>query len=138
MCSTHKAAPTAPARMAACSSGHSPALPRAHRGSMKHVIAFLLLSLVAAGPSYAQAKVQGLFDVELRRAALTQPALTNVRAACLAVPRDPAWISLKPIDGLKATEGYGTDGAANDYAWAVMVMTGRALAGDLASEASLR
>jgi poly(beta-D-mannuronate) lyase len=105
---------------------------------MKHLLSFLLLSLVAAGPSYAQAKVQGLFDVELRRAALTQPALTTVRAACLAVPRDPAWSSLKPIDGLKATEGYGTDGAANDYAWAVMVLTGRALAGDLASEASLR
>jgi poly(beta-D-mannuronate) lyase len=105
---------------------------------MKHLLSFLLLSLVAAGPSYAQAKVQGLFDVELRRAALTQPALTSVRAACLAVPRDPAWSSLKPIDGLKATEGYGTDGAANDYAWAVMVLTGRALAGDVASEASLR
>jgi poly(beta-D-mannuronate) lyase len=105
---------------------------------MKHVLAFLLLNLVAAGPAYAQAKVQGLFDVELRRAALAQPALTSVRAACLAIPRDSSWGSLKPIDGLKATEGYGTDGAANDYAWAVMVMTGRALAGDTASETSLR
>jgi poly(beta-D-mannuronate) lyase len=105
---------------------------------MKHVLVALFLNLLAVVPSYAQAKGQGLFDVEARRAALAQPALTNVRAACLAIPRDPAWIGLKPIEGLKATEGYGTDGAANDYAWAVMVLTGRALAGDAASEASLR
>ncbi len=105
---------------------------------MKHIIVILLLNLVAVGPSFAQTKGQGLFDVEARRAALAQPALTNVRAACLAIARDPAWNNLKPVDSLKATEGYGTDGAANDYAWAVMVLTGRALAGDLTSEASLR
>jgi poly(beta-D-mannuronate) lyase len=105
---------------------------------MKHILVALVLNLLAVGPSYAQAKAQGLFDVEARRAALAQPALTNVRAACLAIPRDPAWSGLKPIESIKATEGYGTDGAANDYAWAVMVLTGRALAGDAASEASLR
>jgi poly(beta-D-mannuronate) lyase len=105
---------------------------------MKRTLCFLILTLLTAGPSFAQAKVQGLFDVELRRAALAQPVLTNVRTACLAVPRDPAWNGLKPIDSLKATEGYGTDGAANDYAWAVMVLTGRALAGDAGSEAALR
>lgn len=105
---------------------------------MKRVLVFLCLNLLTAGPSFAQAKGAGLFDVEARRAALAQPALTNVRAACLAVPRDPAWNNLKPVDGLKATEGYGTDGAANDYAWAVMVLTGRALAGDAGSEAALR
>jgi poly(beta-D-mannuronate) lyase len=103
---------------------------------MKHVLVVLLLNLIAIGPSYAQAK--GLFDVEARRATLAQPALTNVRAACLAIARDPAWSGLKPIEGLKTTEGYGTDGAGNDYAWAVMVLTGRSLAGDTSSEASLR
>ncbi|MEE1655756.1 alginate lyase family protein [Microvirga sp. CF3062] len=105
---------------------------------MKQVLIVLLMNILTIGSSYAQTKGQGLFDVELRRAALAQPALTSVRAACLAIPRDPAWNSLRPIDSLKATEGYGTDGAGNDYAWAVMVLTGRALAGDAASEASLR
>ena len=105
---------------------------------MKPALIVLLLNLLTIGSSQAQTKPYGLFDVELRRAALGQPALTSVRAACLAIPRDPAWSSLKPVDRLKSTEGYGTDGSANDYAWAVMVLTGRALAGDAASEGSLR
>jgi poly(beta-D-mannuronate) lyase len=105
---------------------------------MKQVLIVLLMNILTIGTSNAQIKGQGLFDVELRRAALAQPALTNVRAACLAIPRDPAWSGLTPISSLKATEGYGTDGAANDFAWAVMVLTGRALAGDAVSEASLR
>jgi len=105
---------------------------------MKPVLIVLLLNLLAIGSSHAQTKGHGLFDVEARRAALGQSAFTSVRAACLAIPRDPAWSSLKPFDRLKATEGYGTDGTANDYAWAVMVLTGRALAGDAASEVSLR
>src|SRR3712207_4029745 len=109
-----------PARMSMepCSRKLFPARPKVPRSSMKHVLVALLLNLLAVGPSYAQAKGQSLFDVEARRAALAQPTLTNVRAACLAIPRDPAWAGLKPIEGLKATEGYGTDGAANDYAWA--------------------
>ncbi|MBJ6124665.1 alginate lyase family protein [Microvirga splendida] len=105
---------------------------------MKPVLIVLLLNVLTIGSSYAQTKGHGLFDVEFRRAALGQPAFTSARAACLAVPRDPAWSSLKPVESLKATQGYGTDGAANDYAWAVMVLTGRALAGDAASEAALR
>jgi poly(beta-D-mannuronate) lyase len=105
---------------------------------MKHIFLFLLLNVLTAGPSLAQAKPNGLFDVELRRTALMQPTFANARAACLAVQRDTSWTSLKPIDSLKATEGYGTDGSANDYAWAVMALTGRALAGDAASEGALR
>src|SRR5689334_13261625 len=110
--------------MVPCNSVLSPIRPKAPRGSMKHVLVILLLNLVAAGPSFAQTKGQGLFDVEARRAALAQPGLTNVRAACLAIPRDPSWSNLKPVDSLKATEGYGIDGTTNDYAWAVMVLTG--------------
>lgn len=105
---------------------------------MRRILAFLFLSVLSAGPCHAQGKPAGVFDVEQRRNALMQPALANIRAACLAVPRDASWNSLKPIAGLKATEGYGTDGNANDYAWAVMVLTGRALAGDMVSEAALR
>lgn len=105
---------------------------------MKSAFIVLLLNLLTIGSPQAQTKGYGLFDVELRRAALGQPAFTSARAACLAIPRDPAWSSLKPVDRLKAAEGYGADGVANDYAWAVMVLTGRALAGDAISEESLR
>ena len=105
---------------------------------MKHASVILLLNLLAVGPSYAQAKGQGAFDVEARRSALAQPALANARAACLAIPRDPSWSGLKPIEGLKTADASGTDGASNVYAWAVMVLTGRTLAGDTASEVSLR
>ncbi|HZH11309.1 MAG TPA: alginate lyase family protein [Microvirga sp.] len=105
---------------------------------MKRILAILILNLLAAGSAYSQSRPAGVFDVEQRRAALAQPALANIRAACLAIPRETSWNVLKPITGLKATEGYGTDGAANDYAWAVMVLTGRALAGDVSSEGALR
>jgi poly(beta-D-mannuronate) lyase len=105
---------------------------------MKRIVAVLILSFFAIEPSFSQAKLAGVFDVEQRRAALSQPAYANARAACLAIPREPAWSTLKPILALKATEGYGTDGSANDYAWAVMVLTGRALAGDQSSETALR
>ena len=105
---------------------------------MNRILAILILSLLSAGFSSAQVRMAGVFDVEQRRAALAQPALAGIRAACLAVPREASWNSLKPIMALKATEGYGTDGSANDYAWAVMVLTGRALAGDMSSETALR
>lgn len=104
---------------------------------MKRILVFSVFSLLAMTPSYARTKGQGLFDVEARRTALAQSTFTTVRAACLAIPRDPSWTTLKPIDGLKTADGSGTDGGASNYAWAVMVLTGRALAGDLASETSL-
>jgi len=103
---------------------------------MRHVLFILLVNLLTIGASHAQ--VKSLFDVEARRAALAQPAMTTVRAACLAVPRDPAWAGLRPVDQLKVSESTGADGAVADFTWAVMVLTGRALAGDTASEASLR
>jgi poly(beta-D-mannuronate) lyase len=105
---------------------------------MKRILAVLLVTLLAAGSAYGQSKPTGVFDVEQRRALLAQPALAPIRAACLAIPRDTAWNAFKPIAGLKATAGYGTDGTANDYAWAVMVLAGRSLAGDVASEGALR
>jgi poly(beta-D-mannuronate) lyase len=105
---------------------------------MNRILVILILSLLVAGPSFAQTKMVGVFDVEQRRAALAQPAFSAIRAACLAIPREASWNTLKPIAALKATEGYGTDGSANDYAWAVMVLTGRALAGDMSSETALR
>ena len=44
----------------------------------------LLLNILTVGPSFAQAKGQGLFDVELRRTSLAQPAFMSARAACLS------------------------------------------------------
>jgi poly(beta-D-mannuronate) lyase len=105
---------------------------------MTRILIISVLSLLATVPSNAQTKGQGLFDVDARRTALAQPALVAVRAACLAIPRDPSWTNLKPIDGLKVADGSGVGGAANNFAWAVMTLTGRALAGDQASETSLR
>ncbi|QRM30603.1 alginate lyase family protein [Microvirga sp. VF16] len=105
---------------------------------MRRILVFSALSLLATVPSYAQTGGQGLFNVDARRAALAQPALASIRAACLATPRDPAWTNLKPVDGLKAADVSGTDGGANNYAWAVMVLAGRTLAGDPVSEMSLR
>jgi poly(beta-D-mannuronate) lyase len=105
---------------------------------MKRILVFSVLSLLATAPATSQVRGQGLFDVEARRAALAQPGLAAVRSTCLAIPRDPSWTNLKPINGLKATDDSSMEGGANNYSWAVMVMTGRALAGDPASEASLR
>ncbi|WP_262298625.1 alginate lyase family protein [Microvirga sesbaniae] len=105
---------------------------------MNRILVFSVLGLLMAAPCHAQVRAQGLFDVEARRAALAQPALASVRAACLAIARDPSWASLKPIDGIKAVDGSNADGGANSYSWAVMALTGRALAGEPASETSLR
>ena len=105
---------------------------------MNRILAFSVLSLLMTATCHAQVRAQGLFDVEARRAALSQPSLAAARAACLGIARDPSWASLKPVDGVKAADGPNTDGGVNTYSWAVMALTGRALAGDAASEASLR
>lgn len=92
------------------------------------VIAFCLslgLALPATASSWA-----GLFDVEDRAAKLQTPAYNEIRALCLAVAIDPTWDRLKPIRKLTTTEGYGSDTSAEDFSWAVMVLSGRALAGD--------
>ncbi|PYB73931.1 alginate lyase family protein [Rhizobium wuzhouense] len=83
------------------------------------------LSLPAAASGWA-----GLFDVESRAATLKTDAYRDIRALCLAVAIDPAWTKLKPIRRLATTEGYGSDTSAEDFSWAVMVLSGRALAGD--------
>lgn len=101
---------------------------------------------VAAGPSLPHGPVaqaasggyQGLFDVRERKAFLEQNPASDARKACLAVNADAKWLNIDVIKGLTTTEGYGTDGSANQYAWAVMVLSGRALAGDKRSEEMLK
>ncbi len=94
--------------------------------------AFLLAAIgiaVTTAPASANGW-QGLFEVESRAALLTTEPYRRIRAQCLAVAIDPAWAKLAPIRRLSATEGYGSDQSAEDFSWAVMVLSGRALAGD--------
>ena len=79
----------------------------------------------ATDPGY-----QGLFDVKARKAFLAQNPSSDARKACLAVEADAKWLNIEVIKGLTTTEGYGTDRSGNQYAWAVMVLSGRTLAGD--------
>ncbi|MBZ9793059.1 alginate lyase family protein [Rhizobium sp. 3T7] len=124
---------------------------------MKNAAHFLLaarsgIALVAAIlsatvlPSSTQASVsqaanggyQGLFDVKARKAFLAQNPSSDARKACLAVDADAKWLNIEVIKGLTTTEGYGTDQSGNQYAWAVMVLSGRALAGDKRAEEMLK
>ncbi|KQW28146.1 hypothetical protein ASE36_17075 [Rhizobium sp. Root274] len=94
------------------------------------------LSLGLALPAMA-ASWAGLFDVESRANTLRTDAYRDIRALCLAVAIDPAWEKLKPIRKLATTEGYGSDTSAEDFSWAVMVLSGRALAGDAGARSRL-
>lgn len=77
-----------------------------------------------------------LFDIATRREALQQPAYAEAKQACLA-----ADISLdapaEPIAGLREKKGYGGHHRSQPFAWQVMVLGGRALAGDDASVTAL-
>lgn len=96
------------------------------------IIFFVLL------PAFAEAAPKVLFDVDARRAELNKPEFFKAKAACLAIDLDRLGELPKPIEGLKATKGYGSDNNAEPYSWYVMVTGGRALAGDKASEAALK
>lgn len=85
--------------------------------------------LTWSGPSVA-AGWKGLLDVEARSAELATASYASIRRSCLAVPIDSKWGRLKPIEGLSTTEGYGSDNKAEDFSWAIMVLSGRTLAGD--------
>jgi poly(beta-D-mannuronate) lyase len=94
------------------------------------VVGLTLPAFAADGP--------GLFNVPARAKQLATPEFARIKDACLAVADDPNWAKLKPISGLKATEDYGSDQSAEDFAWAVMVLAGRALAGDQAAAGDAR
>jgi poly(beta-D-mannuronate) lyase len=99
------------------------------------VIAALVATMVST--SVEAAGWKGLFDVEARSAQLATPQYAALRRACLATPIDSKWKRLKPIAGLTTTEGYGSDNKAEDFSWAVMVLSGRTLAGDRTARQSL-
>ncbi len=92
----------------------------------------------AAAATASGAPYQGLFDVPARREELAANKASEGHRACLAVPVDPKWADIPVIKGLSSTEGYGTDRSGSNYAWAVMVLSGRALAGDEPADRALK
>ncbi len=78
------------------------------------------------------------FDVAQRKAQLQQPSHAAIKQACLY--KDARFLKKmpKPVSGLKSTKGYGSDQAAANFAWATMVLSGRALAGDDAASKQLQ
>lgn len=80
---------------------------------------------------------QGLFDVKARKTFLAKATSSTERDACLAVDADPKWANIDVVKGLTTTDGYGTDPSGSQFSWAVMVLSGRALAGDKAAEEML-
>lgn len=90
-------------------------------------------SAATAAPAY-----DGLFDVAARKAAIAADASGRLRKQCLAIKADPKWIDLEIVDGFRPTAGYGSDRAGSQFAWAIMVLSGRSLGGDAASTRMLR
>ena len=76
-----------------------------------------------------------LFNVEARRAELVNSA--PARDACLAADIELDEDEIVPVAALGSTKGYGSDNSIEPFAWRVMVLTGRALAGDAGSEQAL-
>ena len=78
-----------------------------------------------------------IFDIDDRRSLLQTPEYQKIKNACMA-PKDnikqPVDKMPKPVDGLKATDGYGSDRSLSEYSWYLMVHAGRALAGDATSQ----
>jgi poly(beta-D-mannuronate) lyase len=97
-----------------------------------------LAGLAAFSTNQASAgEWKGLFDVQARAEALKTPRYAPIRNACLKIAADGKWARLAPVLGLSTTEGYGSDNRAEDFSWAIMVLSGRALAGDAASRTML-
>ncbi|MCC6597504.1 MAG: alginate lyase family protein [Alphaproteobacteria bacterium] len=100
-------------------------------------MAALLSTFVVTAP--ASAKSVDLFDVKARRAELQKPEFATIRAACMAQDiSQPDEKIPAPVEGLKETEGYGTDRSMSDFAWFIMIHGGRALAGDEKSESLVK
>lgn len=95
---------------------------------------FLFLFLFLTPPISAYANDVVLFDVQKRKAQLQTNEYATIKNYCMALEtKQPPKEMPEPIKGLKETEGYGTDRSLNDFAWAVMIHGGRALAGEVQS-----
>ncbi|MEZ5583507.1 MAG: alginate lyase family protein [Candidatus Competibacteraceae bacterium] len=92
----------------------------------------LLLTLSAIPPLQAAVENPGrvYFDVAERRADLATEPYATVRASCLAPSLEGLETPLEPLSGLTATEGYGTDNRAEQFSWAMMVLSSHVLGGN--------
>jgi poly(beta-D-mannuronate) lyase len=100
------------------------------------IMALAGLAAFSAAPAVA-GEWKGLLDVQARAEELKTPRYASIRNACLKIAADGKWAKLAPVLGLSTTEGYGSDNRAEDFSWAVMVLSGRTLAGDAAARTSL-
>lgn len=103
---------------------------RLHNSFVAPLSVLVTLATLGAATPVSANGWSGLFDVDSRTTLLSTEPYREIRQLCLSVAIDPAWAELVPIKRLSATEGYGSDQSAEDFSWAVMVLSGRVLAGD--------
>ncbi|MCB9982177.1 MAG: alginate lyase family protein [Rhodospirillales bacterium] len=88
-------------------------------------------------PSHAADRFP-LFDIDQRREELTRPEFKDIREGCMAINEKMPDRELEPRNSLVATQGYGTDNGMNNFAWAMILQGGRALAGDKKADEAAR
>jgi poly(beta-D-mannuronate) lyase len=101
---------------------------------------FTALALALAGTCSGAPAAEGrhaLFDPQARREALARGEFVQAQAACLTVPRDVRWARMPLPQGLKGTDDPASETSSTALTWALMILAGRSLAGDAASEADL-
>ena len=97
------------------------------------VLLFSLFCALLCITYAASADNVSLFNVKTKKEQLQSSAYSLIKHYCMADDEhvsQPDETMPKPVDGLKATIGYGSDRALSDYAWYLMVHSGRALAGN--------
>lgn len=77
------------------------------------------------------------FDVASRKTDLLSPEFAEARQACLAAEIELDDTAMSPVAALKSTPGYGSDNSIEPFVWHLMVLTGRAVAGDDAANAAV-
>tara|TARA_A200000113_G_scaffold186846_1_gene174119 strand:+ start:5072 stop:6166 length:1095 start_codon:yes stop_codon:yes gene_type:complete len=91
----------------------------------------IAISILCAPTSLSHAAEFPLFDIEARKAALQTEDYKEIKEMCMAKGASYPEDGLEPVIALKPTKAYGTDRGMNNFAWAMMLDGGRALAGDL-------
>lgn len=103
---------------------------------MNRLISSLLISgMLISAPVWAG---DIYFNVATRKAELQKPEYAKAREYCLAANIEVPKKIPAPIKSLYAKEGYGNDNRMEPFTLYVMILGGRALAGDETSAASLR
>jgi len=103
----------------------------------------LLFVLVFSTQSHAidLFKNNVLLDILDRQKLLQTPEYAKIKNACLASKdniKQPTKDMPKPVLGLKATDGYGSDKSLSHLSWYLMIHSGRAMAGDVTSQSLVK